>query len=140
MCIKFTHITGYGTDCSFCCIADFKILRSRLTNMFCVYNHIQNRLRRSLWVSVIVAGPSVTTLAAPIVPFVDEYFKSLRFEFTATDSPFLFFVSGDTTRNVSSSQWSSEVKAAFQFFCGIACSPKLLVRLSDIKPSVFKYF
>ena len=54
-------------------------------------------------------GPSVTTVAAPLVPWIDEYIRQLQFEWNDKEQPYLFFVSGDTSRNVSSSQWTTMV-------------------------------
>ena len=71
-------------------------------------------------------GPSVTTVSSLIQPWLKIYVDMLKFDFNET--PYLFHVGSDTSRNMSSSQWCSVVKSIFARWSPrqTACAPKTL--------------
>lgn len=75
----------------------------------------------------------MTSLAEPIVPWINLYVESLAYEFHGKEQPYLFFVNQDSSRNVSSSQWCTLVKHAFaKFSPGKVGPPPKLLRASFI--------
>ena len=60
--------------------------------------------------------------------WVERYVAELQFEWNDSEQPFLFYVGGDTSRNVSSSQWTTMVKECFSRFSPgkVSVPPKLL--------------
>ena len=71
-------------------------------------------------------GPSVTSISSLIAPALDEYVKLVEFDFE--DKPYVF-CTRDATRCQTSSQWSAYCKAIFKKWSGVACPPKMLVRV-----------
>ena len=73
-------------------------------------------------------GPTKTTVSKLVQPWLKLYVATLQFEFHPHNQPYLFFVSGDTNRVQTSSQWSNTVKQAFARYSPnkTACPPKQL--------------
>jgi len=83
---------------------DVKVLRNATPPDACTNGTLVHRLA-----FCVSQGPSVTTVIDSLVPWIELMVKDLQFSFNEHDQPFLFYVSGDTNRNVSSSQWTTMV-------------------------------
>ena len=56
------------------------------------------------------------------------FVRQFAWEINDRDQPYIFFTHGDTSRNVTSSQWTQIVKQAFKRWSPnkTACPPKIL--------------
>lgn len=72
-------------------------------------------------------GPSVTSVSSMIAPALDAYVSLIAFEME--DAPYVFCMKRDATRCQTSSQWSAYCKDIFKKWSGVACPPKMLVRM-----------
>ena len=54
-------------------------------------------------------GPTIHSLSPLLVPIVEKYYKALSFEFSESGNPYLFSMTSDLDRGVSSSQWTQQV-------------------------------
>ena len=70
-------------------------------------------------------GPSITTMSALLTEPLHLWLTQLEFN-TCEADPYLFHPSTDASRCLTSSQWCSTVKAAFQKHTTKAPPPKLL--------------
>ena len=87
---------------------------------------------------VVAQGPSVTTIADPLVEWVERYTQQLGFEFSdEREMPYLFYCSGSTSRNVSSSQWTTMVHFGSSLPAFQPCS--LVALLLQVKDAFAKF-
>ena len=87
---------------------------------------------------VVAQGPSVTTIADPLVEWVERYTQQLGFEFSdEREMPYLFYCSGSTSRNVSSSQWTTMVHLGSSLPALQPCS--LVALLLQVKDAFAKF-
>jgi hypothetical protein len=96
-------------------------------------------------VSVCVIAGSITTMSSMLNSPLRLWLTQVEFDSVGTESPYLFYQSGDPSRNLPSGQWTQLVKSIFQKHAGVPCPPKLLrasfitwLRDSTDAPSILK--
>ncbi len=88
-------------------------------------------------------GPSVTSVSKLIAPALDAYVELISLDYE--HQPYVWCAARDSSRCLTTSQWSAYAKAIFKKWSGVACPPKMLrasfvtwIRNTEASPEVLK--